>query len=822
MSTNDIADAFDNYIHQALDRTFATHMSNASDGRQQGPKWYDRELRLKRSAAIKAGENNLQGTGNGDLVTLCREYRSTKQRKQREYKRKCLESIEYAYKYDKHSMWGVLKNIDRDNRITAEPSDSEFYEYFKSMSSVNDLDYFDNNYEQEAKLFLEKYANSNSSNYDSDITKFIINQNFSTDEIKSAIDALKNNKSPGIDAIPVEFVKYCKDILAEDITMIVNYVVEERNFPDVWTEGLRSAVFKSGKHNFVNNYRGITILPIMEKIFELAVYRRLTFANESMGQIDKYNGGFINGCRTSDNMFILLGLIQRQMIMGEPLYICFVDFSKAFDLVNRHILFFKIMKGGWSGRVIDTLKDLYSKTCFRVKRGGKLSPVIPSLTGVNQGGVASGILFRKYLMDLDVYLKKEVGICIGETIVAHLLWADDLMLFSNTEKGLQKQLDGLKLFCANNKMIVNETKTKLMIFGKDYAGNVSFNSKKIELVKEYKYLGNIIRSTTTNKQDIFSLNYIYLRDRANRAMFAVLQRLKNIETPPPEIMFHIFDTLIMPILTYGSDVWGYNKMALSILDKVFLRSVRCTLGIKCTTSNIIVLGECGRMPPSVMCTINTLCFLNRLMCMNDDSLVKQVYVELQHLTGQGFDTWVSSTGKLAASYQLDLYMNPIKFRNECKNVVRSKFINQWAADIANITKNPILRTYRNIKLSFGTEPYIYLVKDRRYRHAISRLRCSSHILHIEKGRYTRPRTPLHERLCYSCNCVEDELHFVIACSLNRTERIVLYDKVARKFPEFDQLADVEKFVFLFTFKDAQMLTWLGKFLYKSFRTKSSQ
>ena len=177
-----------------------------------------------------------------------------------------------------------------------------------------------------------------------------------------------------------------------------------------------------------------------------------------MGQIDIYNGGFISGCRTSDNMFILLGLIQTQMITGEPVYICSVDFSKAFDLVNRHVLFFKIMKGGWS--VIDTLKDLYSKTCFRVKRGGKLSPVIPSLTGVNQGGVASGILFRKYLMALDVYLKKEVGICIGETIVAHLLWTDDLMLFLNTEKWLQKQLDGLKLFCLNNKMIVNETKTK--------------------------------------------------------------------------------------------------------------------------------------------------------------------------------------------------------------------------------------------------------------------------------------------------------------------------------------------------------------------------
>ena len=100
----------------------------------------------------------------------------------------------------------------------------------------------------------------------SDITKFIINQKFSTDEIKSAIDALKNNKSPGIHVIPAEFVECCKDILAEDITMILNYVLEERTFPYIWTEGLRFAVFKSGKHNAVNNYRGITILPIMENI----------------------------------------------------------------------------------------------------------------------------------------------------------------------------------------------------------------------------------------------------------------------------------------------------------------------------------------------------------------------------------------------------------------------------------------------------------------------------------------------------------------------------------------------------------------------------
>ena len=89
--------------------------------------------------------------GNRNIVTLCREYRSMEQRKKREYKRKCLESIEYAYKYDKHSMWGVLKDIDGDNKITV-----EFYEYFKDMSSANDLDYFNDEYEHEAPVVFKR------------------------------------------------------------------------------------------------------------------------------------------------------------------------------------------------------------------------------------------------------------------------------------------------------------------------------------------------------------------------------------------------------------------------------------------------------------------------------------------------------------------------------------------------------------------------------------------------------------------------------------------------------------------------------------------
>ena len=130
-----------------------------------------------------------------------------------------------------------------------------------------------------------------------------------------------------------------------------------------------------------------------------------------------------------------------------------------------------------------------------------------------------------------------------------------------------------------------------------------------------------------------------------------------------------------------------------------------------------------------------------------------------------------------------------------------------------------LQTYQSFLQNWA----IYLpLKDKRHRHAISQLRCNSHTLHIEKGRYTRPKTPPNERLCYSCHCIEDELYLVTACLINRVERRILFSKVADISPGFDNLDDVGKFVFLLTFEDAQMLTWLRKFLYKSFTIKASQ
>ena len=78
----------------------------------------------------------------------------------------------------------------------------------------------------------------------------------------------------------------------------------------------------------------------------IIVYRRLTFVNDTFDGNDRYNGGFLHGSRTSDNLFVLNGLIEKQMLLGKALLVCFVDLSKAFDVINRNILFHKLMNCG--------------------------------------------------------------------------------------------------------------------------------------------------------------------------------------------------------------------------------------------------------------------------------------------------------------------------------------------------------------------------------------------------------------------------------------------------------------------------------------------
>ena len=274
---------------------------------------------MLRARAIDAGHRVSNTNDKRRQLEACQKYRACVQKKRREHKNKCLAEIEAAYTVDKNNLWKVIDRLSGSKSVATEPSDSEFFNHFNQLSNGQALPTFSVEYEAEALAFFNKYDASNSTN-DQSLESMIINDNFTANEVETAIDKLKNNKSPGIDHIPAEIIKQCrmfgKHLLTDDIAMVLNYIIQYRNFPQTWTEGLRSAVLKAGTRTNTNNYRGVTVLPVIEKIFEIIVYRRMSFPNEIFNKIDVYNGGFLADSRTFDNMFILQGLIQRQLCLG--------------------------------------------------------------------------------------------------------------------------------------------------------------------------------------------------------------------------------------------------------------------------------------------------------------------------------------------------------------------------------------------------------------------------------------------------------------------------------------------------------------------------
>ena len=151
-----------------------------------------------------------------------------------------------------------------------------------------------------------------------------------------------------------------------------------------------------------------------------------------------------------------------------------------------------------------------------------------------RGASASGNLFRKFLSDASDYIDAKYGVVISHTLIAHLLWADDLVLFSETAKSMQKLLNQLFKFCKRNLMIVNETKTKCMVFGSKSKPDLFFNGIKIAYVEQYKYVGTMVSPIVRKDGDIFKNNYGYLCAQSRKALFALKYCLKNASpTPPP-------------------------------------------------------------------------------------------------------------------------------------------------------------------------------------------------------------------------------------------------------------------------------------------------
>ena len=295
------------------------------------------------------------------------------------------------------------------------------------------------------------------------------------EEVRKITAKLKNNKSPGIDGIVNEYIKYGIDKIANVLIAIFNLVLKAGIFPKSWLTGIIKPNYKNkGSKSDANNYRGITLVSCLGKVFSGLLNKRLSDFLEQNGVLNESQVGFRSGYSTVDHIFNLNLIINKFLSDGKKLYCACVDYEKAFDTVWRKGLWFKLLNQGIKGRCVKVVVNMYDGIKSLVEKDGKLSEIFPCNMGVRQGENLSPLIFAVFLNDLQSSFSNfgNEGLVFNlddqQVLRLHaLLYADDTVLFANSAESLQKSLNILSRYSRLWKLKVNVSETKIVIFSKN-------------------------------------------------------------------------------------------------------------------------------------------------------------------------------------------------------------------------------------------------------------------------------------------------------------------------------------------------------------------
>ena len=270
--------------------------------------------------------------------------------------------------------------------------------------------------------------------------------------------------------ISYEILKCILDFNSKLLLNVLNFVLQNNVTAHEWYISIIAPIHKKGPKMDPDNYRGISLISCLYKLLTAILNKRIASFCLENKILSKAQLGFVMGNRCSDGHFILHNLIKDYCHeKGKWLYSCFVDFSKAFDCIPRDILFERLKAKGITGKVFNLIKKIYMNEKCRIKVGGMLTDTFDANQGVRQGCILSPLLFNIFISDLPEILNKmennpaKIG---PDEELSCILWADDLVMISESKEGLTKMLQNLSDFSKRNGLKINQDKTKCMVFNK--------------------------------------------------------------------------------------------------------------------------------------------------------------------------------------------------------------------------------------------------------------------------------------------------------------------------------------------------------------------
>ena len=387
-------------------------------------------------------------------------------------------------------------------------------------------------------------------------TKFIIPQ-ISNESVLKFLSNIDINKATGTDMIGPRLLKLSAPYITDEITFICNRSITTSVFPSKWKEAKVAPLHKNGSHEEVNNYRPISILPVLSKVLEKHVHESLSDFLHQHTLLHKTQSGFRakHSCETAlTNMIDLwLNAIDNGQMVGVVL----VDFKKAFDLVDHRILLNKLEIYGIKDEALLWFNTYLTNRKQQVTINNNKSDLKNISCGVPQGSILGPLLFLLFINDLPLYTNN----------VFTDLYADDTNLYDiqdsmeQIENNLQTALNNLHIWCKSNGMVLNSTKTKVMLVTTNQKRkrlnnnslDLKFNNENLNMISNDKILGVFVDNNLTWSDHIKHLT------KKIASSTWLLSKIKKFLSQDHRVQF--YKSYIQPHIDFCNIVWGSSSEA---------------------------------------------------------------------------------------------------------------------------------------------------------------------------------------------------------------------------------------------------------------------
>ena len=429
-------------------------------------------------------------------------------------------------------------------------------------------------------------------------------------------------------------------------------------------------------------------------------------------------------------------LITHSKSNNKKLYVCFIDYEKAFDFANRPSISNHLMKKGCGKFLTSAITKTLLKSVYYPKiTNNRLGEGIVSEYGVTQGRKTSSNLFSFYLSDMSTaFINTRYNDFMQPCDFTQL--ADDTAIYAEYIESLRSKCKEIFDYSDRKYQILNLKKTKYCEFSSNPTmEKLTIDEKtsiaSVDTNQGYSYLGMTFIPTNDMKKII--------EKNINKKLFNVAKFYGWLEiniTTPIEIKLRILDNCMFSALLYGSETWGDFTYIYEKLRKIERKAIKAILKVKSGTTNDLVFHELHRGDIVSKIKDRQCNFFKKISQLQyDDAIIKSIIEICKN----------DEILRYYANLHNHNYIDDIKER-EIRINTSNNSLAKYYVEMAFINRSCIYNSFLNDDL----------------RGIITRWRLSNHCLKIETGRYIG--IPRNERVCDTCDILEDEHHVIFVCT----------------------------------------------------------